>query len=271
MDFIASASDQVSDPGKAFYFIFDGNRLLTGPQNTIPFLDTKAADIICRTPHYFFGRMGGHPCYCTSLSPETKTCDFSSTNLRAFFHRTDDPHRMAAGFARQIMDLHLNFKFCGRCAAPTRAKKKEHARICPSCSQVAYPRISPAIITAVTRQDEILLARGINFPNKKMFSVLAGFVSPSESLEECVKREVYEETRIRVKNVRYTQSQPWPFPDSLMIGFTAQYQSGEIQIDPAEIVEAAWFKANDLPVIPANYTLAGKLIRDFANYTNPIF
>ena len=84
------------------------------------------------------------------------------------------------------------------------------------------------------------------------------------SLEECVQREIYEETRIRVKNVRYSQSQPWPFPDSLMIGFTAEYQSGEIQIDPAEIVEAAWFKAADLPVIPANYTLAGKLIRNFA-------
>ncbi len=117
---------------------------------------------------------------------------------------------------------------------------------------------------AVTRGDEILLARGVNFPNKKMFSVLAGFVSPAETLEACVVREVFEETCIRVRDITYVESQPWPFPDSLMIGFTATYDTGEIQIDPEEIEEASWFKANSLPLIPDEYTLAGRLIRTFA-------
>ncbi len=271
MNFTASAPGTAHPPGKAFYFIFDTQCIrfmVTEQDGTLPCLEQDQAKRLCPGPLFFFGHLGEMPCYCTALPPDapvTLPRAYSQITLRSFFHRSEERLRLAAGYARQILDLHLNSKFCGKCGTPTRPGAGEHARECPECRQTAYPRISPAIITSVTREDEILLARGVNFPNKEMFSVLAGFVSPSETLEDCVRREVFEETRIRVSRVRYVKSQPWPFPDSLMIGFTARYESGEIAIDPREINEAAWFKFNALPLIPDAHTLAGQLIREFVN------
>ena len=115
----------------------------------------------------------------------------------------------------------------------------------------------------MVKEDQILLARGINFPNKKMFSVLAGFVEPGEALEECVAREIFEEAKIKIKQIQYFKSQPWPFPDSLMIGFTAVYDSGKLSIDPQELLEAGWFTADNLPIVPGKQTLAGELIEWF--------
>lgn len=270
MNFTASAPDNRQNPGKAFYFIFDTRFRIALDKEDLPCLDEDQAKQLCPGPFFFFGYLGEIPCYCAVLPPvppDILPPTFSRISTRAFFNRSGDPIRLAAGYARQVMDLHLNFKFCGRCGTPTRPMVREHARQCPKCRFTAYPRISPAAIMAVTRDNKILLARGINFPNKKMFSVLAGFVAPSETLEDCVKREVFEETRIRVNRVRYVKSQPWPFPDSLMIGFTARYASGDIQIAEDEIVEAAWFEADALPLIPDSYTLAGQLIREFVNHS----
>ncbi|MCG8636575.1 MAG: NAD(+) diphosphatase [Desulfobacterales bacterium] len=261
MDFTASASGPEPRLGKAFYFLFHNRHILVDRDGNIPCLESPADLPV--GDFFFFGTLKNLPCYCASVLAENKSLSTKSVNLRAFFLRADDTSRQAAGYARQILDLHLNSKFCGRCGSMTHPKTGEHARVCPECSRTAYPRISPAIITAVTRGDRILLGRGVDFPNPKMFSVLAGFVSPSETLEECVIREVFEETRIRVTDVQYVSSQPWPFPDSLMIGFTARYHSGDICIDPAEIVEADWFSYDDLPLIPDASTLAGRLIRAF--------
>jgi NAD+ diphosphatase len=135
----------------------------------------------------------------------------------------------------------------------------ERAKICPKCGLVAYPRLSPAVIVAVLRDNCILLAHSHRFP-AKFYSVLAGFVEPGETLEECVEREVYEEVGIRVRAIRYFGSQPWPFPDSLMIAFTANYAGGEIRIDHSEIADANWFSANDLPHIPPKISIARQLI-----------
>jgi NAD+ diphosphatase len=261
MDFTASASGPEKAPEKALYFLFNGRHILVDKNGDIPCLG-KGSDLPM-DDLFFFGTFKTLPCYCGKLLPGHEPGQFGRINLRAFFLRADDTSRQMAGYARQILDLHLNFKFCGRCGSITRPQTAEHSRICPECRQTVYPRISPAIITAVTREDKILLARGVDFPNPKMFSVLAGFVSPSETLEECVSREVFEETQIRVADVQYVRSQPWPFPDSLMIGFTARFQSGDICIDPAEILEADWFSYDNLPLIPDACTLAGQLIRTF--------
>jgi len=223
-----------------------------------------AASPLALSSLHYFGTLGGLPCLCGRMDREKIHLPFERINLRKFYHRADDRFRQAVSCGRMVADLHAKNRFCGCCAGRTRALEKEYARKCPSCGIIFYPRISPAVIMAVTRGDEILLARGVNFPNKKMFSVLAGFVSPAETLEACVVREVFEETCIRVRDITYVESQPWPFPDSLMIGFTATYDTGEIQIDPEEIEEASWFKANSLPLIPDEYTLAGRLIRTFA-------
>ena len=133
------------------------------------------------------------------------------------------------------------------------------AKECKTCGRLEFPRVSPAVIVLVEREDTLLLARSPGFPGR-FFSVLAGFVNPGESLEEAIHREVLEETGITVKDIAYFGSQPWPFPDSLMIGFTARYVSGEIRIDGDEIVEAGWFTPSHLPQIPGKMSIARQLI-----------
>ena len=133
---------------------------------------------------------------------------------------------------------------------------------CPACGLLSFPRLSPAVITLVERGDEVLLARGVNFP-AAFYSTLAGFVEPGESLEEAVEREIFEEVGVRVKDVTYFGSQPWPFPHSLMIGFLAQYESGEIHIDKREIAAAAWFTAGNMPKMPGKISIARRLIDSY--------
>ena len=163
----------------------------------------------------------------------------------------------------QIVAWDRTHQFCGRCATPTETLTNQRARRCPACGLTSYPRISPAIIIAVIRRDahgaRILLARNHRFPAGR-YSVLAGFVEPGESLEECAQREVLEEVGIRIKNIRYFKSQPWPFPNSLMIGFTAEYDEGEIKLEESEIADAGWFAADNLPQLPPRMTIARKLI-----------
>jgi NAD+ diphosphatase len=186
--------------------------------------------------------------------------------LRQLYGRIPELHWTVAGRAEQIVSWDRTHRFCGRCGEPTLPQTSERARKCPSCGLLAYPRLSPATITRVTRGDndeEILLAWGRQFPGR-FYSVLAGFVEPGESLEQCVVREIKEETNVDVVDVRYWASQPWPFPNSLMLGFTARYAGGELVLQEEEIVEAAWFTADDLPPCPkGGMSIAGWLIEDW--------
>ena len=169
-----------------------------------------------------------------------------------------------AGFGHQIADWDRSFRFCGKCGANTVNHPDERAKLCPNCGHVIYPKISPAVICSVTRGDEILLARGSKF-SKPVYSVLAGFVEPGETLEETVKREIMEETSITVKNIKYFGNQPWPFSSSMMMAFTADYASGEIKIDNKEIIDAAWYKAANLPLLPTSHSIAHRLIMNFVD------
>jgi NAD+ diphosphatase len=126
-----------------------------------------------------------------------------------------------------------------------------------------YPRLSPAVIVLIRRGDSVLLARSPGFP-PGMYSALAGFVEPGESIEETVEREIREEVAVEITNVRYFGSQPWPFPNSLMIGFTADYTGGELRAEPAEIEDAGWYRPDDLPRLPPKGTIARAMIDDFA-------
>lgn len=267
MEFIASTRIPDTKTDKAYYFIIGNNKILT-QGSEIPCIKLTQVSSLPVASTFFFGTYNNTPCYCAPFIQNEQYYgslknNFDLISLRQFYHVSNEQFRQMAGCARQIVDLHTHNRFCGACGGQTHILDGEHARTCPTCDITTYPRISPAIMAAVTRGDEILLARGVNFPNQKMFSILAGFVSPAETLEDCVRREVLEETGIKVGKIQYANSQPWPFPDSLMIGFTAQYQSGDIRIDPEEISEAAWFKANNLPLIPNEYSLAGQLIREF--------
>ena len=165
----------------------------------------------------------------------------------------------------QVMHWDRTHQFCGACASPTRPHGSARARVCTNadCGLEHYPRLSPAIIVAVERGDEILLARSPHFP-PGIYSVLAGFVDPGESAEEAVVREVFEETAIRVTNVRYFGSQPWPFPHSLMLGFQADYESGAVSPQEGEIEDAGFYRVDALPkTFPGNISISQWLLRDF--------
>ena len=188
----------------------------------------------------------------------------SALDLYSYFGRASELDWVIAGRAVQLTEWGRTHKFCGRCGTPTELSGNDRSMKCPACGLLAYPRLAPAMITLVTRgpkgpDQEALLARGVAF-RAPMFSCLAGFVEPGESLEQSVIREVREEVGVTVTNARYWGSQPWPFPHSLMIGFTAEWESGEIEIDPSEIAEANWYRRDDLPPIPPRISIARKLI-----------
>lgn len=152
--------------------------------------------------------------------------------------------------------------FCGKCGTPTLMKKDDLAKKCPACDLLTFPRLSPAIIVRITNRDQILLARSPRFP-PGMYSVLAGFIEPGESLEAGIHREILEEVGVRITDLRYFGSQPWPYPDSLMIGFTARYLSGEIRCDGVEIEDAGWYRRDQMPELPGPISIARALIDGF--------
>ena len=155
-----------------------------------------------------------------------------------------------------------NSRFCGRCGKENEFHHHEKARFCPACQSITFPRISPAVITAVRKENRILLAHNKRF-SAPVYSLLAGFVEAGETLEEAVAREINEEVGIEVENIRYFASQPWPFPDSLMIGFTADWKSGELVPDGIEISDAGWFGPEDLPRLPGKGSIALRIIESF--------
>lgn len=173
---------------------------------------------------------------------------------------TGGPLNMAFRAFHILQWLKTN-QFCGCCAGKMQMLplQQEVSVQCEHCGNTVYPRISPAIIVAVFKENEILLARNERFPPGR-YSVIAGFVEPGETIEDCVRRELQEEVGISVDHIEYFGNQPWPFPDSLMIAFTACYVSGEITIDDREIVEADWFTADALPDIPDKGTISRQMI-----------
>jgi NAD+ diphosphatase len=231
----------------------------------LPFtLDPEGFGVVAAKAQYL-GAVEGHPCFCAETNEVGEVPEgFCFRGLRELFGALGEDYFRIAGRASQIVDWDRDHRFCGRCGKPTLEKEAERAKECPVCGLVVYPRISPAVIVAVVRDGRLLLARSARFP-RDFFSVLAGFVDPGETLEECIHREVREEVGIEVGNLRYFGSQPWPFPNSLMIAFTAEYACGEISIDGKEIQEAAWYGADELPKrIPGAMSVSRKLIDWFA-------
>lgn len=152
-------------------------------------------------------------------------------------------------------------RFCGKCGGAMRhhADPNENAYVCEKCGYLAYPKICPAIIVLVTKGDKILLQRNSHY-GLKNWTLVAGFVDPGESFEDAVKREIAEEASIKVKNIRYFGSQSWPFPSTIMVGFTAEYESGELTPDGEEVIESGWFSKDELPEIPLPGSIARALI-----------
>ncbi|WP_437611638.1 NAD(+) diphosphatase [Erwinia sp. V71] len=166
-----------------------------------------------------------------------------------------------AGRGVQLAEFYRSHRWCGYCGHEMHLSKTEFACLCNHCRQRYYPQIAPCIIVAIRRGEEILLAQHARHRNS-IYTVLAGFVEVGETLEQAVAREVMEESSIRVKNVRYVTSQPWPFPHSLMMAFMAEYDGGELQHDGKELIDAGWYRYDDLPLLPPPGTVARRLIED---------
>jgi NAD+ diphosphatase len=226
------------------------------------FVDDRAAEPTW-TAH-FVGIVDGHAWWAVDVPPGDDPSFGASVDLRRFHGIAPEHHWLAAGRAVQLVEWARTHRFCGRCGEGTDPVAGERAMRCPRCGLVAFPRLSPAMITLVTRGEpgpdqEALLARGVEW-QVPMYSCLAGFVEPGESLEAAVVREVHEEVGVVVRSPRYFGSQPWPFPNSLMIGFTAEHDAGDIVCDPREIADAGWYRRDDLPMIPPGISIARKLI-----------
>jgi len=256
----------------AFWFVFEESRLLIGFRDEKPFIPSTA-DLDGH--HKFFirqqylGILNGRDCYTVDTKKAIPLSDgYVFKDLRAMFGSMEEEMIWTAGRANQLAVWNRTHQYCGHCGSSFENKSDERAKICPQCGLINYPRLSPAVIMAVIRDDRILLGRNKRF-RLPFYSVLAGFVEPGETLEACVSREIKEEVGIEVKNVRYFGSQPWPFPDSLMIAFIADYAAGEIRVDRTEITEADWFSAADLPKIPPRISIARQLIDWFLEGADP--
>lgn len=268
-EFIAGIDPATAPKGLAWWFGFCGSRLLVVVKNDrigeqeiveLPYVETLEALGVRVVRSQYLGTLAHIPCYGAEL-PKTIELPpgLELRFLRGLYGQLDDPLFALAGRATQLVEWDRTHQYCGCCATPMEQSQQERVKRCPKCSLRQYPRLSPAVIMLISRGDEVLLARAPRFRDG-MYSVLAGFVEPGESLEETVAREVWEEVGIEIKDIRYFGSQPWPFPNSLMIGFTACYASGDIVIDQNEIEAAAWFTKDSLPPVPGKLSIARKLI-----------
>ncbi|MFT5482354.1 MAG: NAD+ diphosphatase [Halieaceae bacterium] len=254
-------------PADAVYLIYHGDRLLTDMRAKTPLPLPAAALVDLETEAdctQFLGYWQGKACYAMSYQqlPVFDPMSYQLGSLYPLLGRVSDELFALAGRGLQIVNWYFDHQFCGRCGEVMVKHPSDRAMTCKPCKQLLYPRLSPAIIVLVTRGDEMLLARNHTFP-QGLYSTLAGFVEPGETSEQCVVREVFEETNIRVNNVTYFGSQPWPFPSQLMLGFFASYESGDIVPQENEIADAQWFTAEKMPMTPPPHAISGQLIADF--------
>jgi NAD+ diphosphatase len=249
--------------GPVHWLVVRGNDVLLTGGGDFPIGTAADLGVAGAEDPVFLGLLAGVPSWAVGVDGQTEPPEgMGFHELRALSARLPERRWALAGRAVQLVEWDRTHRFCGRCGTPTGPSPGERAKRCPACGLLAFPRLAPAVIALIERGDKVLLANGRTF-GLPMYSCLAGFVEPGETLEEAVRREVTEEVGVKLGQVRYFASQPWPFPHSLMIGFTATWASGEIEIDPEEIVDAGWFAAGALPMIPPGLSIARWLIDDW--------
>ena len=198
--------------------------------------------------------------YSIDMPPpsENNSQNFQMCPLRQSYYKLPHPLSLTAGKCAEHLYWARNTKFCGVCGGQMHFHTDISKR-CEMCGKEVWPQLATAVIVLIRRGDEILLARGRNF-RSDFYGLIAGFVETGETLEEAVKREVMEETGITIRNIRYFDSQPWPYPSGLMVGFTADYESGEIHVQREELKKAGWFQRTNLPKLPEKLSIARRLI-----------
>lgn len=253
-----------ADDGPVVCFVFRRRELLVTASHDLPDLEALNGSGLDSLRSQFLGRLDDALCHSVELAPDAEAPPgMVFRDLRALYGRMDETLHALAGHAVQIVEWDRTHQHCGACGKPTEPSATDRSRSCPDCGIPQFPRVAPAMIVAVERGDEILLARSPHFP-AGIYSALAGFVEPGESVEEAVEREVLEETGIRVRDIRYFGSQPWPYPNSLMLGFQADYAAGEIVLEDPEIEDARWFHVDEMPAFfPGRMSISQWLIHDF--------
>ncbi len=262
--FVPGLSAPPDADGPVWIFAFRRRELLVPERGDLSPLEALEALGLEPVRRQYLGVLDGAHCWSVELPPDVEApAGMAFRDLRMLYGRIEPDLHAVAARAVQIVDWDRSHQYCGACGAPTRPDASERSRTCPSCGLTCFPRLSPAIIVAVERGDEILLGRSRHFP-PGIYSVLAGFVEPGESVEDAVRREVAEESGVEVGGVRYFGSQPWPFPHSLMLGFQAEFRGGELRCGDAELEDVGWFRHDEMPrLFPGNVSIAQWLIHDF--------
>ncbi|MCG9512100.1 MULTISPECIES: NAD(+) diphosphatase [Acinetobacter calcoaceticus/baumannii complex] len=233
-------------------YIFHHQQLLVDQNLQLPKVEKLASDLLFTHDEQVIAR--------DLLAEESIPEGLQLVPIRQLITSWSKEQFLQASRAVQLLEWRRNHKFCSHCGHPTEVHPTEYAMVCPSCRYHQYPRVNPCIITVITRgDDEILLAKSVH--NKtNMYGLIAGFVEVGETLEEAVQREAFEEVGLKLKNIQYMSSQPWPFPSNLMVAFRAEYESGEIKLQEEEIADAQFFKIDQLPEIPFKGSIAHSMI-----------
>ncbi|WP_284088069.1 NAD(+) diphosphatase [Acinetobacter pittii] len=233
-------------------YIFHHQQLLVDQNLQLPKVEKLASDLLFTHDEQVIAR--------DLLAEEPIPEGLQLVPIRQLITSWSKEQFLQASRAVQLLEWRRNHKFCSHCGHPTEVHPTEYAMVCPSCRYHQYPRVNPCIITVITRgDDEILLANSVH--NKtNMYGLIAGFVEVGETLEEAVQREAFEEVGLKLKNIQYMSSQPWPFPSNLMVAFRAEYESGEIKLQEEEIADAQFFKIDQLPEIPFKGSIAHSMI-----------
>lgn len=257
--FITTTTDQ------SFHILISDGEILTpelAPWRPLSGNEYQALSYKEESRH-FLGTVSGVPLFANELDPDADEPEgYCFNNLWSYLGRLNDATFNLLGRSKQIIDWYQNHKFCGQCGEPTDDTNPDRSRSCSNCNNLFYPRLSPSIIVLVTRGEDVLLAKNVN-ARGNFYSTLAGFIEPGESIEEAVHREVFEEVGLKIKNLEYFSSQSWPFPNSLMLGFHAEYDEGDIILQEEEIADAQWFHYKDMPNKPAMVSISGWLVAAF--------
>lgn len=252
---------------KTYWFIFISNNIVLEHDESgyrVPCSVEPPLPIKEWTPQQELPPMHGLPCraYSLDVPPVDGLGTLETIGLRqSWFVLPEDFYR-EAGKAAELLYWDSNTRYCGVCGAPM-ARHTAISKRCTHCGKEVWPQVSPAIIVRIRRGDDILLVHALNFKRSEMYGLVAGFVETGETLEECVVREVREEVGLTITNIRYFASQPWPYPCGIMVGFTADYVSGEIKVQANELSAARWCNRHSMPPIPDKLSIARRLIDDY--------
>ncbi|MCD7781094.1 MAG: NAD(+) diphosphatase [Methanosphaera sp.] len=242
---------------EAYYFIFNNRReLYLDKSNTIPIVTREELNIFDVNFILYIGVFKHKPCFVVNVYDDDKY-----TNLYEFYNINKEDYQMARR-AVLVNDWYNSNQYCGHCGTKTVLDDNDMMLKCPSCGQVHYTRIAPAIIVTIVKDDKLLMAKHKRHA-KNTYALIAGFVEAGESIEQTVHREVAEEVGLKIKNLQYVDSQSWPFPNSLMLGFTAEYDSGTINVDEEEITDAKWFSADEIEPPVSDISISAYLINKF--------